>query len=121
MARTWSVYKRVLAFSLSFAFCAYPLINPDKFVLVGVALRVIVVIFIASQFFWIRRILDLGERFIPGKPRRTWLAVLAGTVYLFFFVYSFTHVGVVHLHVAPMGHLTGAARLRVVLMEGAFT
>src|SRR5216684_969471 len=31
----------------------------------------------ASQLFWIRRALDLGERFIPGKPRRIWLAVVA--------------------------------------------
>ena len=38
---------------------------------------------VASQLFWVRRILDLGERFIPGKPRRDWVAVITGAVYLF--------------------------------------
>ena len=28
----------------------------------------IFVLLIVSQLFWIRRALDLGERFIPGKP-----------------------------------------------------
>jgi hypothetical protein len=45
--------------------------------------------------------------------------VIASAVYLFFFVYSATHMGVANL----VGHLIGAAdaRLRSVLMEGAFT
>jgi hypothetical protein len=30
-----------------------------------------------------RRILDLGKRFTPGKPRRDWLAVISGAFYLF--------------------------------------
>jgi hypothetical protein len=46
----------------------------------------LLLIFIASQFFWIGRILDLGERFIPGKPRRAWLAIVAGLVYLLIFI-----------------------------------
>ena len=54
----------------------------------------ILVMLIASQLFWIRRVLDLGERFIPGKPRRAWLAVIAGVVYLFFFAYSFTSLDI---------------------------
>jgi hypothetical protein len=120
-----TVYQRVVAhwrmivFLLIFAFCAYPLIDPDKFERIRVASRVILMILIASQIFWIRRALDLGERFIPGKPRRAWLAVIASAVYLFFFVYSSTHMGVANL----VGHLIGAAdaRLRSVLMEGAFT
>ena len=35
------------------------------------------VLLIASQLFWIRRALDVGDRIIPGKSRRTWLAVVA--------------------------------------------
>lgn len=42
---------------------------------------------IASHLFWIRRVLDLGERFIPGKPRRAWRAVAAGLVYVYLFFY----------------------------------
>jgi hypothetical protein len=47
------------------------------------SLFALLLIFIASQFFWIGRILDLGERFIPGKPRRAWLAIIAGLVRAF--------------------------------------
>src|SRR5712692_10841004 len=111
--RFLKAYKRIITLSLIFAFCAYPLIDPDKFERIRVASRVIRVMLIASQFFWIRRVLDLGERFIPGRPRRAWLAVIAGAVYLFFFVYSFTHMGVANL--TRMGHLIviGAADLRL--------
>src|SRR6266481_733064 len=65
------------------------------------------VMLVASQLFWLRRILDLGERFIPRKPRSAWLAVITGAVYLFFFAYSFTHLGVIHQ--ATMGHIAGPA------------
>ena len=41
------------------------------------------VMLIPSQLFWIGRVLDLGERFIPGKPRRAWLAVIATVAYNF--------------------------------------
>jgi len=43
----------------------------------------------AGQLFWIPRVLDIGERFIPGKPRRAWLAVIATVVYVFFFAFNF--------------------------------
>ena len=115
-------YKRVIVFGLVFAYCAFRLIHPSEdgrfFDLFFFA---ITVIFVASQLFWIRRALDLGERLIPGKPRRAWLAVIVWVVYLFCFVYSFTHLGVVHQ--ATMGHIAGPAdpSLRGVLMEGAFT
>ena len=56
----------------------------------------LLLIFIASQLFWIGRILDLGERFIPGKPRRALLAIIAGLVYLFVFVYSYPQWSVGH-------------------------
>jgi predicted MPP superfamily phosphohydrolase len=43
---------------------------------------------IASQVFWVVRVVDLGERFIPGKPRRGWLTAIASVVCLFFFAYN---------------------------------
>ena len=66
----------------------------DSFVLIGFAL---LLIFIASQIFWIGRILDLGERFIPGNPRRAWLAIMAGLVYLFVFLYSYPELSGGHI------------------------
>jgi predicted MPP superfamily phosphohydrolase len=115
-------HKRVITFLLV-AFCAFWLtpswgeLGPFYFVL----FFAIVVMLIASQLFWIRRVLDLGVRFIPGKRRRTWLAVIASVVYVFFFAYSFTHLGL--LHQATMGHVIGAAdpSLRGVLIEGVWS
>jgi hypothetical protein len=114
--------RRVIVLLLIFAYAAFRIVHPDEdgrfFDLFFIALLVMVV---ASQLFWIRRVLDLAERFIPAKPRRAWLALITGIIYLFFFVYSFTHLGVIHQ--ATMGHIAGPAdpRLHSVLMEGAFT
>ncbi len=47
---------------------------------------IVFVTLIFSQLFWIGRVLDIGERFIPGKPRRTWLAVIAAVLWAFFFL-----------------------------------
>ena len=83
-------HKRLITFSLV-AFGAFWLapswseVGPFYFLL----FFAIFVMLIASQLFWIRRVLDLGERFIPGKPRRAWLAVIAGLIYLFFLIYNY--------------------------------
>ncbi|HSE30065.1 MAG TPA: metallophosphoesterase [Pyrinomonadaceae bacterium] len=109
-------YKRVIIFSLVFAFSAFLLIHPGELGRFRALLFfAIFVMLIASQFFWIRRVLDLGERFIPGKPGRAWLAVIAGVVYLFFFAYSFRSFGI--------GHIPRPAdpRLHSVLIAGAFS
>lgn len=53
--------------------------------------------FLASQFFWIARVLDLGERFLPGKPRRGWIAMVAGLIYLFVFTYSYPEWALFHV------------------------
>jgi hypothetical protein len=109
-------YKRAIIFSLAFAFSAFLLIHPGELGrFYALLFFAIFVMLIASQFFWIHRVLDLGERFIPGKPRRAWLAVIAGVVYLFFFAYSFRSFGI--------GHIPRAAdpRLRSVLIVGAFS
>jgi hypothetical protein len=90
--------RRVIVFLLIFAYAAFRVVHPDedgRFL--DLFFIAILVILIASQIFWIRRALDLGERFIPGRPRRAWLAVISCVVYLFLFVHSFTHSGVVHL------------------------
>ncbi len=109
-------HKRAIVFSFLLAYSAFLFIHPGKFgrfwSLFNFALLVML---IASQFFWIRRVLDLGERFIPGKPRRASLAVIASLVYLFFWIYNFGSWQSAH-------HVPRAAdwRLRTVLIEGAF-
>ena len=34
---------------------------------------VLLLVLLASQLYWIGRVVDLGERLLPGKPRRAWL------------------------------------------------
>jgi len=111
------VISRVITFSLV-AFGAFWLtpswseVGPFYFLL----FFAIFVMLIASQLFWIRRVLDLGERFIPGKPQRAWLAVIAGLVYLFFWVYNYGSWESVNSHIFR----TADPRLRSVLIEAAF-
>jgi predicted MPP superfamily phosphohydrolase len=93
------VYKRVIAhwraiiLLLILALTIFLIAHAEFFGLFVIALFLI---FIASQLFWIGRILDLGERLIPGRPRRVWLAIMAGLVYLFVFLYSYPEWGLGH-------------------------
>jgi predicted MPP superfamily phosphohydrolase len=92
MARTISflrAHKRVLTFSLV-AVCAFWLTpswseaGPFYFVF----FFAIFMMLIAGQFFWIGRVVCLGERFFPGKPHRTLLTAIASVVWLFFVAYN---------------------------------
>src|SRR5712691_5800320 len=79
------VHSRAIILLVILACAAFQVVRSNKsgpFDLMELAL---LLIFTASQLFWIGRILDLGERLIPGKPRRAWLAIMAGLVYLFVF------------------------------------
>jgi uncharacterized protein len=117
MISFFRAYKRVIVLSLVFAYSAFLLVHPDE---AGRAIDLLFlalfVMLIASQFFWIRRLLDLGERFIPGKPRRVFLAVVAGLVYLFFFIYNFPSLESTNSHV----FLSADYRLHSVLIEAAY-
>ncbi len=110
-------YKRVIVFLLVFAYSVFLLVHPDEFGrAIDLLFLTLLVMLITSQIFWIRRILDLGERFIPGKPRRAWLALVAALIYLFFFVYSFPSLESTNFHVFRAAD----ARLSSVLIEGSF-
>src|SRR5437764_626676 len=116
------VHERAITFSLV-ALCALWLTPRfERGDLFGfLVFFVIFLMVVASQVFWMRRALDLGERLIPGKPRRIWLAVVAAVVYLFFCVYSFTHFGVLHQwHVLTTGRLPVHAdrTLRSAVIDG---
>jgi len=65
----------------------------DEFARFDLILLALLLIFIASQIFWIRRLLDVEQRFIPGRPRRVWLAIMTVVVYLFVFLYSYPEWG----------------------------
>jgi predicted MPP superfamily phosphohydrolase len=110
--------KRLITFSLV-AFCAFWLtpswseVGPFGFLF----FFALFVMLIAAQIFWVGRVVDLGERFILGKPRRAWLTAIASVVCLFFFAYN------IGLYISPWKiprgdstHLT----LRHVLFEAPF-
>src|SRR5258708_14402579 len=82
-------YKRGIVSSLVFAYAAFLLIHPDEegraFDLIFFALLVTL---IASQFFWICRVVEVGERFPPGKPRRACLGAIPGAISLILFVHN---------------------------------
>ncbi len=75
-----------------------------------------VLIYGAAQLFWIHRALELGERFIPGKPRRAWLGLVAGLIYVFFFTYSFPSLESTNSHIFRAADW----RLSSVIIEATF-
>ena len=104
-------YWRVLALVLILGPATLVIGQGDFFALLLFAL---LLLFIASQLFWIGRILDLGERFIPGKPRRAWLAVVVGLLYSFVFIYSYPEWSLGH-HVRASDY-----RLQSILIAAIF-
>src|SRR6266550_9121858 len=68
----------------------------DEFARFDLILLALLLIFIASQIFWLGRLVDVGERFIPGRPRRVWLAIMTVVLYLFVFLYSYPEWGLGH-------------------------
>ena len=58
----------------------------------------LLLIFIASQIFWIGRFIYVEGRFITGS-RRVWLAIMTVVVYLFVFLYSYSEWGLSQSHV----------------------
>ncbi|HEV2493222.1 MAG TPA: metallophosphoesterase [Terriglobia bacterium] len=111
-------YTRIIVSSLVFAYAAFLLIHPDEegraFDLIFFALLVML---IASQLFWIRRIVDVGERFLPGKPRRAWLGAILGAICLILFLYNLETWNSAAWNST---HVSTALTLRSVLLEAPF-
>jgi predicted MPP superfamily phosphohydrolase len=106
----FTAHNRVIIFALV-AFCAFWFSRGALHHSYFVPYFVVFATIIASQLFWIRRVLDVGQRVIPGKPRRTWLAVIAAVVWVFFFfAYSFNPC-----------HIPADPKLRRMLIDGAFS
>ncbi len=82
-------YRRRIAISLLLAYATFVLIHPDEEGRISDLIWfAVLVMFIASQLFWIRRIVDVGKRFLPGKPRRALLEAMAGVICLILFIYN---------------------------------
>jgi predicted MPP superfamily phosphohydrolase len=112
--------QRVIIFSLV-AFCAFWLTPSWKEV--GLIYFLLwfatFVMLFGSQVFWIGQVLDIAERFMPGKPRRVWLGLATAVLYvLFFFGYGFAP-----LKMLVTGHVIQAADTRFYrsLVDGIFS
>src|SRR5258707_12736736 len=89
-----TVYQRVVAhwraiiLLLILAPVAFLVASSDEFGSFELSLFALLLIFIASQVFWIGRIVDLSRWLFPDQPRVR-LVVIADLVYLFVIAYSF--------------------------------
>ncbi len=108
-------HKRVSVIIFSWvAFCAFVLIpnwreGPFYFLFFSALFLTL----LASQLFWIPRVVDLGARFVPGKSHRSWLTAIATVTCLFFFTYN---IGPWNIPRGDSTHLT----LRHILFEAPF-
>ena len=74
-------------------------------------------ILMASQLFWLRRVIDLGERFIPGKWGRAGLRAVVFATWLFFFAANLVPWESVN---GNGTHASTTLTLRNVLLEAPF-
>jgi len=88
---------RAIVLLLIFACVAFLVARSDEFGRFELILLALFLIFIASQIFWLRCLIYVGGRIIPGRPRRVWLAIMTVVLYLFVFLYSYPEWG--HGHV----------------------
>jgi predicted MPP superfamily phosphohydrolase len=91
---------RVIVLGLILARAVFYVIHPDEFGLFfDLIFLALFVIFIAGQIFWMKRIIDVAVRFIPGHIGRTRLAVVAVLIYVFVYAYSYPGIQSTNEHV----------------------
>jgi hypothetical protein len=72
---------RVIVLGLILARAVFYVIYPDEFgVFFDLLSLGLLVVFIAGQIFWIKRIIDVAAHFIPSHIGRTRLAVVAALI-----------------------------------------
>ena len=93
-----TVYQRVvghwraITLLLILALGTFLIAHAELFLLFVVAL-----LFIASQIFWIKRMIDVGEWLLPSQPSRAQVAIIVCLAYLFLISYSYpTTIGQGH-------------------------
>jgi uncharacterized protein len=102
---------RTIVLVLILAPAAFYVIHPDELSL----LLALLLIFIASQIFWIGRVVDLGEWLLPRRVCRRRVAMGVVLAYLFVVAYSFPTT-------IAQGHTfrIGFYRLPVIVTEAVF-
>ena len=97
IVRRVAAHWRPIVLLLILACVAFLVARSEQFGRFELMLLALLLIFIASQIFWIGRLIDVEERFIPGRPRRAWLMIMTVVVYLFVFLYSYPEWGQGHV------------------------
>jgi len=107
-------YWRVILVLLIFALTA-AIVLQGQFVSFELVLLALLLIFIASQIFWIGRVVDLGEWLLPRRVCRRRVATGVVLAYLFVIAYSFPTT-------IAQGHTfrIGFYRLPITVTEGVF-
>jgi uncharacterized protein len=83
-------HKRRIVFGLILLYAAFLLVHPDEEGrLADLIWLTLLVVFIASQVFWIRRVFELGRQFIPLKTWRIILTAFMGCLYALLIAYLF--------------------------------
>ena len=118
MFRFLRAYRRRIAISLLLAYAAFVLIHPDEEGRISDLIWfAVLVMFIASQLFWIRCMVDVGKRFLPGKLRRAPLEAIAGAICVMLFFYNLLTWDSLTWNST---HVSTGLTLRAVLLEAPF-
>jgi hypothetical protein len=109
------VHWRAIILLLIIAYVAFLIASSDEFVSLELNLFALLLIFIASQIFWIGRVVDLGEWLLHRRVCRRRVAMGVVLAYLFVIAYSFPTT-------IAQGHTfrIGFYRLPNVVTEGVF-
>ena len=107
-------YWRMIVVLLIFAL-ATAIVLQGQFVSFELLLLTLLLIFIASQIFWIGRVVDLGQWLLPRRVCRRRVATGVVLAYLFVVAYSFPTT-------IAQGHIfrIGFYRLPITVTEGVF-
>src|SRR5215469_14390884 len=108
-------YWRVIVVLLIFAQAAAILLH-NEFVSIELVQLAVLLIFIASQIFWIGRVVDLGEWLLGPRVCRRRVAIGVVLAYLFVIAYSFPTT-------IAQGHTfrIGFYRLPIIVTEAVFS
>jgi predicted MPP superfamily phosphohydrolase len=118
MFRFLRAYRRRIAVSLLLAYVAFVLVHPDEEGRISDLIWfAVLVMFIASQLFWIRCMVDVGKHFLPGKLRRARLEAIAGAICVMLFFYNLLTWDSLTWNST---HASTGLTLRAVLLEAPF-
>jgi predicted MPP superfamily phosphohydrolase len=90
---------------LILARAVFYVIYPDEFgVVFDLFLLGLLVVFIAGQIFWTKRIIDVASQFLPSQIGRTRLAVVTALFYLLVYAYSYPGIQSTNDHIFRTGY-----------------